>query len=124
MDTTEPFKKLRWTQLRGARGVGAGSAAPALAGVYAYATVSSTHGLPHRHDWLYIGKAKDLGARLKSHDPFYESNPALADWLATHKSSAQVWYSPVDPANLDRIEQELIRTIVPKFNRNLYGGVR
>lgn len=115
-------KNLAWRRVRAGRR--AGSVLPSLPGVYAYAAVAENHGLPLAVEWMYIGQARRLDQRVTQHDPVRESNPGLSRWLSTHGGSSQLWYVVLDPLDLDAVEQELIRTIRPRFNRRLYGGIR
>src|SRR4051794_57331 len=121
MQRTPVLQNLSWHRVRAGRA--AGTAVPSLPGVYAYAAVDESYGLPTSVEWMYIGKARRLSRRLGQHDPVRESNPGLSRWLAEEGASSQLWYSVLPSKELDVVEQELIRTIRPKFNRILYGGM-
>lgn len=122
MQTSPILENLAWRRVRAGRA--AARAVPPLPGVYAFAAVHESYGLPTSHEWIYIGKAKRLNRRLGQHDPVREANPGLSEWLITHGRSAQLWYAVLDVGDLNIVEQELIRTIRPQFNRRLYGGLR
>ena len=115
-------QNLSWRRVRAGRRIG--SAVPPLPGVYAYAAVTEHHGLPVMLEWVYIGQARRLSERVRQHDPVRENNPGLSRWLSSQVGTSQLWYVTVDGSELDAVERELIRTIRPKFNRRLYGGVR
>ena len=115
-------QNLSWRRVRAGRRIG--SALPPLPGVYAYAAITEQHGLPVALEWVYIGQARRLSERVRHHDPVRENNPGLSRWLSSHAGTSQLWYATVDVPELDAVERELIRTIRPKFNRRLYGGVR
>jgi len=115
-------RNLAWRRVRGGRRVG--SALPPLPGVYAYASVDDYQGLPLALEWVYIGQALHLSQRVGQHDPVREANPGLSRWLSEHGGRSQLWYATVDAADLDEVEQDLIRMIRPKYNRRLYGGIR
>jgi excinuclease UvrABC nuclease subunit len=116
------LENLAWRRVRAGRA--ASQAVPPLPGVYAFAAVLEHYGLPTSMEWMYIGKAKRLNQRLGQHDPVREANPGLSEWLVSHGRSAQLWYAVLDDGDLNAVEQELIRTIRPRFNRRLYGGLR
>lgn len=122
MDQLLVFENLAWHRVRAGRA--ASQAVPSLPGVYAFAAVLEHYGLPTAMEWMYIGKAKRLNQRLGQHDPVREANPGLGEWLVNHGRSAQLWYAVLDAGDLNVVEQELIRTIRPRFNRRLYGGPR
>lgn len=120
MQTATVFENLAWQRVRAGRA--ASAAVPSLPGVYAFADVDERYGLPTSLEWIYIGKAKSLSQRLGHHDPVREANPGLGEWLVNNSRNAQLWYAVLDVGDLDVVEQELIRTIRPRFNRRLYGG--
>ena len=122
MQDRPAHQNLSWRRVRAGRRIG--SALPPLPGVYAYAAITEQHGLPVALEWVYIGQARRLSERVRHHDPVRENNPGLSRWLSSHVGTSQLWYATVDVPELDAVERELIRTIRPKFNRRLYGGVR
>jgi excinuclease UvrABC nuclease subunit len=91
---------------------------PTRSGIYAYGIIRRCQGLPISVEWLYVGKAKNLRRRIASHDPRYETNPDLQEWLRCPPGGAELWVAEVDPTNLDQVEQQMIRAVNPTFNRN------
>ena len=99
---------------------GAARIAPRLAGVYAYAEAETLHGLPLSLNWVYVGKAVDLSARLNDHDAEREANPLLRDWLHRRRTQGEVWYAVVPADQLDVVERDVIVTLQPRLNRMRY----
>jgi excinuclease UvrABC nuclease subunit len=93
------------------------SRAPALPGVYAIASVSLIGGLPIAIEWVYVGRSKNLHRRLNEHDPIVQAHPLMKDWLLRQSATVEVWYSQQSEAHARRLEDYLIRTMRPRFNR-------
>ncbi|OKI99966.1 hypothetical protein AMK19_29785 [Kitasatospora sp. CB01950] len=92
---------------------------PETSGIYVYSELAEFHGLAVAHQWMYVGQALCLPARLAHHQVRTESNRQLRDWL--HRPGArQLWYAEVHPGDLDRVERDLIACLQPCFNRKRY----
>lgn len=97
---------------------GDSKAIPKRSGLYAYGVVKRCNGLPVSINWVYVGKAKNLRQRTRSHSPVNEVNPDLQVWLRTPPQGAELWVVEVDAKSLNESEQDLIRCVDPSFNRN------
>lgn len=97
---------------------------PDAPGVYAFAKVSSTLGLPLTCEWVYIGESRNLRSRLANHRAIAEANELLAGWLRINKAGVEVWYATTDMNMRKKLERYLIREINPVFNKIKYklGG--
>ncbi|MCC9309128.1 hypothetical protein LN042_18915 [Kitasatospora sp. RB6PN24] len=110
-------EKLLWQSIRSV--ALAHKLVPDVPGIYAYSELAEFHGLAVAHQWIYIGQALSLPTRLARHQVRTESNRQLRDWL--HRpGERQLWYAEVDPADLDRVERDLIARLQPRFNRTRY----
>ena len=117
MKSQTDVEGLSWRRLASA---GAASRlAPRLPGVYAYAESDSIHGLPADLEWIYVGKARDLRARLNQHAVGNERYVELRNWLRVG-SGRQVWFAPVSLELVDRVERDLIVRLEPRLNRVRY----
>ena len=114
------FKYIRWNRVFSL--VGSESVAPDIPGVYAYGSVSQERGLPTRIEWVYVGKAKSISARLRQHAALTEKNVALRDWLRSPVGGAEVWYAAVPLELLSATEITLVRRLRPRFNTIKYRG--
>ena len=109
---------LNWIRLQNLNK--AGSLMPPLPGVYAFGSVTSVLRLPLDITWVYIGESKNLKNRFIGHTIETETNIELRTWLRSHPKDAELWFAITkDHINTER---ELIRHLVPIFNKKLYGG--
>jgi len=107
--------KLRWTVCGGIHGKR--QRIPAVPGIYAYAEVTRVAGLPVSMTWVYIGQSINLQQRiLNGHDVRFEKNNRLRAWMRRTRCDAELWFAPVDAADLDVVERDLVAAIKPAFN--------
>jgi excinuclease UvrABC nuclease subunit len=97
----------------------ASASAPPIAGIYVYANSALVQGLPMTLEWVYVGQANNLKRRFEQHEIFSERNIGLIRWLRG-PSHVEVWYVPLPKSQLSHIEQELVRTLKPKYNQIRY----
>jgi excinuclease UvrABC nuclease subunit len=119
-DITVP--RLRWTRVKSV--AAAASAAPPCPGVYILAEVEHQAGYLLRAIPRYVGKSQALGQRLGQHHPRFETHPELRKWLLERPEDVEVAFATLALADVDPLEQELIRRLQPKFNRIRYLGSR
>lgn len=108
--------KLNWRQGLGVSGKSC--QIPSSSGLYAYGVVKRVRGLTASVEWMYVGKAANLRARISSHDPRYEKNPGLQQWLRNPPHGAELWITEVPSGDIDLVEREVISSINPIFNIN------
>ncbi len=95
---------------------------PKASGIYAIVEVNRVYGLPTGYRVLYIGKTKNLRRRLLDHvDRRKEHNEEL--YNLNNREKWEYWFIDVPLRKLDIVEKEFIKTIKPKTNKILYGGV-
>jgi excinuclease UvrABC nuclease subunit len=109
------FARREWVRLRTIHG--APGAAPPVPGIYAMGAVATVGGLPVRIDWIYVGQASNLRARLQQHDPLAETNPLLREFLASDQEEAELWFTTCSLGELNPLEQILIKALQPSCNR-------
>ncbi|HEV2800555.1 MAG TPA: GIY-YIG nuclease family protein [Pyrinomonadaceae bacterium] len=95
-------------------------AVPPMAGVYAYAEVTSVAGLPVAIEWVYVGKTNNLRRRLAEHEPLSETHPELRQWFLARHPNAEVWYTVAKFESVAELERRLIREARPRLNRIRY----
>ena len=110
--------KLQWSTVATVHGKNLNI--PETPGVYGYAEVTRVQGLPVAVRWVYIGKGLNLRRRISNgHDPRYEKNIRLRNWLRRSNRNVELWFARVDAQDLDIVERSLVRDIQPEFNTNL-----
>lgn len=118
MPFADSLKKLSWQSVRSI--ALAHRVVPDVPGVYAFSETTELHGLVVTLDWVYVGQAASLPARLAHHRARTEANRRLRDWL--HRpGDRMLWYAPVDSTLLNQVERDLIASLHPRFNRTLYA---
>jgi excinuclease UvrABC nuclease subunit len=111
-------QKLQWSTVATVHGKNLNI--PEASGVYGYAEVTRVQGLPVVVRWVYIGKGLNLRRRISNgHDPRYEKNIRLRNWLRRSGRNLELWFARVDARELDIVERSLVRDIQPEFNINL-----
>ena len=112
---TKTNKTLLWVRVRPFPG--ASETTPELPGVYVLGRVQGVRGLPVSCEWVYVGQAVNLRARLRNHHAITEDNHLLRSWLRTTKKDIEVWYTVTPAEHRSHLEREMIRSIEPIFNR-------
>ena len=104
---------LRWTSTTYRSGLE--KALPKVSAVYVIAESERRLGLPTRLEPVYVGQARNLQRRTSQHHDLLEPNPGLNG--AAERRALELWWAPVDPDDLDDIEQRLIEDLQPPANR-------
>jgi excinuclease UvrABC nuclease subunit len=96
---------------------------PAFSGLYAILRAPKLHGLPVEWEIAYVGKTLNLRRRFREHAiPWRERSRTLRGSSIYRDPDWEFWYRELEPAQLDRGEQDLIRRVRPALNLMLYGG--
>jgi predicted GIY-YIG superfamily endonuclease len=106
-------KNTRWTPVRLVPG--AEKILPPLPGVYVYAEVERTLGIPRCVRGVYVGRASDLSRRCGEHLPRREENARFRQWLRSTRD-AELWFVVTTEEESRALERELIRELDPPFN--------
>jgi len=94
---------------------------PDLPGVYVIGHTLTTHDLPIKHVYVYVGISDNLKRRFKEHEPASERNQELADYLHKPAVNKRIWYIVErSKGSREELEKVLIRELKPEFNKIKY----